>query len=109
VKVGTTPTKLVDPAPPSILANMVPPSSEAQEIQNTTFTFRAQLMRGLEPGTQIHLPTLFHEWFENTSKYISGFALLPFDDEKGQEIITSDQVPDENPNFYSDYYYNHRV
>jgi hypothetical protein len=92
----------------SMLANTVPLAAEPREVQTTTFTFRVQLTWGLDPGSRAHLPFLFREWFVISSKHIPGFALLPFKDDKGQEILTSDQVPDDNPTFYSDYYYNHR-
>jgi len=44
-----------------------------------------------------------------TSKYIPDFTLLPFEDEEGQGIISPDQVPDDNPDFFKEYFYNHRV
>jgi hypothetical protein len=107
--VGAAGTPNASKDTPSMMANTVPLAAEPREVQTTTFIFRAQLTWGLDPGSRVHLPTLFREWFVNSSKHIPGFALLPFEDDKGQEILTSDQVPDDNPTFYSDYYYNHRV
>jgi hypothetical protein len=37
------------------------------------------------------------------------FALLPYHDDKGQQITTTEQAPDDDPDFYKTYYHNHRV
>jgi hypothetical protein len=73
------------------------------------FTFRAQLTWGLDRGPEVNLPALFRDWVANTSKHIPDFALLPFEDAKGQVICTPEQVPVDNPTFYRKYYHNHRV
>jgi len=52
---------------------------------------------------------LFREWVNNTKLCIPDFELLPFVEEKGQVVTTFDQVPDDNPIFFKDYYYNHRI
>jgi hypothetical protein len=76
----------------------------------TFYTIRAQLTFGLDPGKGgVNVPALFLNWIQNTSKCIPDFSLLPFDDEKGQQITDPKQAPDENPTFYSQYYSNHRV
>jgi len=93
----------------NILASSVTPTAESPEQLVTTFTFRAQLTWGLPPGTRVNLPHLFREWVKTMSKLIPDFALLHFDDEKGQAIVSPEQVPDDNPSFFQDYYYNHRV
>jgi hypothetical protein len=93
-------TQLLRPAPPSV---------EQPERPKTTFTFRAQLTWGLAPGTRVHLPSKFSEWMKATSKHIPDFVLLPFEDEKGQGITTSDQIPNNNLDFFNEYFYNHRV
>jgi hypothetical protein len=92
-----------------LLNDTVPPEPAPIEKQTTMFTFRAQLTWGLEKGPEVNLPELFREWVKNTSKYIPDFALLPFEDVKGQVISTPEQVPYDNPNFYKEYYHNHRV
>jgi hypothetical protein len=92
-----------------LLASEVPPATEQTEKTVTTFTFRAQLTWGLPFGTRVNLPQLFREWIKTTSTLIPEFALLPFDDEKGQAIVSAAQVPDDNASFYQDYYHNHRV
>jgi len=93
----------------SNLAGIVPPTLESQEQASTTFTYRAQLTWGLEAGKRVNLPQLFREWVYTSSKHIPNFALLPFDEEKGQVITTAEQIPDDNPSFYTAYYHNHRV
>jgi hypothetical protein len=93
----------------SILASTVSPPIEKPERSITTFSFRAQLTWGLPSGTRVNLPQLFREWVAATHKLIPDFALLPFNDDKGQVIVSPDQVPDDNPSFFQDYYYNHRV
>jgi len=44
-----------------------------------------------------------------SSKHIPNFALFPFDEEKGQVITTAEQIPDDNPSFYTAYNHNHWV
>jgi hypothetical protein len=80
-----------------------------QQKPCTTFMIRAQLTWELPLGTRVNLPMLFREWVSNTQLCIPDFELLPFDEEKGQAVTTSDQVPDDNPIFFKDYYYNHRI
>jgi hypothetical protein len=57
----------------------------------------------------VNLPQLFREWVSQSAECLPDFALLPFDDEKGQVLKKPEQVPDDNPTFYQDYYYNHRI
>jgi hypothetical protein len=73
------------------------------------FTFRAQLMWRLDRGPEVNLPALFRDWVANTSKHIPDFALVPFEDAKGQVICTPEQVPVDYPTFYREYYHNHRA
>lgn len=95
--------------PQSILLTSVPPPEETVEEKQTFFTFRAQLTFGLDRGSKVHLPALFRDWVKSSTKHIPQFTLLPFDDPKGQPICLADQVPDDNPSFYKEYYFNHRV
>jgi hypothetical protein len=90
-----------------LLAGTVPPEHDSLERQTTMFTFRAQLTWGLKKGPEVNLPALFMDWVANTAKNIPDFALVPFEDDKGQVISTPDQVPYDNPSFYKDYYHNH--
>jgi len=92
-----------------LIESTVPPDLDPQVKKTTTFTFRAQLTWGLERGPEVNLPEKFREWVAATSKYVPNFALLPFEDVKGQVISTQEQVPYDNPTFYKEYYYNHRV
>ena len=64
---------------------------------------------GPEERSRSQLPALFRDWVANTAKNIPDFALVPFEDDKGQVISTPDQVPYNNPSFYKDYYHDHRV
>jgi len=108
-KVDLTETRTEDQDTSNFMAGSVPPQPDQQEKPCTTFTFQAQLTWGLTLGSRVNLPTLFREWVNNTWQCTPDFALLPFDDEKGQVITTSDQVPDDNPGFYKCYKHNHRV
>ncbi len=92
-----------------LLEGTVPPEPDPKEKQITMFTFRAQLTWGLDKGPQVNLPELFRDWVKHTNKYIPDFALVPFEDDKGQVISTPEQVPNDNPTFYKEYYHNHRV
>jgi hypothetical protein len=94
--------------PSGLLGGTVPPTSEVTEKQSTIFHFHAQLTWGLEPSPSVNLPRLFREWVKNTSQCLPDFALLPYDDEKGQVITFPSQDPDDNSDFFQDYYYNHR-
>jgi hypothetical protein len=86
----------------------IPPNKTPEE-QKRFFTFRAQLTYGLNRGTKVHLPDLFRKWVAISSHQIPDFALLPFEDEKGLTVNVPDQVPEENPTFFKEYYFNHHV
>jgi hypothetical protein len=43
------------------------------------------------------------------SDSITHFSLLPFDHEKGKQVSSVSQLPDDNPEFYASYYHNHRI
>jgi hypothetical protein len=108
-KEDLTETGMEDQDTSNIMAGSVPPQPDQQEKPCTTFTFRAQLTWGLTLGTRVNLPMLFQEWVNNTRQCIPDVELLQFDDKKANMITTSDQVQDDNPGFYKDYYHNHRV
>jgi len=46
---------------------------------------------------------------ESYVQNIPDFGLLPFDDDKGQMLASPSQIPIDNPDFYREYFYNHRV
>ncbi len=48
-------------------------------------------------------------WIYSAAESIDNFTLLPYEDEKGQQISSIEQVLEDNPSFYSTYYHNHRV
>jgi hypothetical protein len=57
-----------------------------------------------------HHPLHFVEWIKSSCKISPHFSLLPFEEEeKGQQISSTAQVPQENQAFYSMYYSKHRV
>jgi hypothetical protein len=66
-------------------------------------------MWGLDPGPKVNLPSLFRAWMESSVQNIPDFGLLPFDDDKGQMLTSPSQIPIDNPDFYHEYFYNHRV
>jgi hypothetical protein len=92
-----------------IMAESTPPEAPTKDKPVTKFTFRAQLTWGLARGTRVNLPQLFREWVSKSGAMIPDFVLLPFDDDKGQPITKPEQVPDDNPSFYQEYYYIHRT
>jgi len=91
------------------MAESASPDTIPHGKQDTTFIFRAQLTWDLELGTRVNLPQFFRELVKKSSELIPDFALIPFDDEKGPVITKNEQVPDDNPTFYQDYYHNHRI
>lgn len=95
--------------PQSIMRASKPPPEEVEDSQQTFFTYRAQLTFGLEKGSKVHLPDLFREWVKNSNKHIPNFTLLPFDDPKGHVICLPDQIPEDTPSFFKEYYHNHWV
>jgi hypothetical protein len=82
------------------MAGVAPPDLATQEKQVTTFTFRSQLTWGLELGSRVNLPQLLRGWVKQSAECLPDFALLPFDDEKGQVLTKPEQVPDDNPTLF---------
>jgi hypothetical protein len=76
----------------------------------TTFdTYRAQLTFGLGKTKQVHVAALFGEWATSCFSLLKNFSLLPYNDTSGCHVSTPSQLPDNNPDFYSQYFQNHRV
>lgn len=73
------------------------------------FTFRAQLTFGYKPKEEFNVARLLSRFVFSASDSLPRFSLLPFDDDKGQQVSSIDQLPDNNPEFYSIYYHNHRI
>jgi hypothetical protein len=90
---------------------VLPSQSLSPENINTTFyTYRAQLTFGLPQSSEgVNVAKYFRRWIFSSCESIDQFSLLPYDDEKGQQIVSLDQVPEDNAEFYSTYYHNHRV
>lgn len=84
-------------------------SDSSAQNKKRYFIYRAQLTLGLGPSPSVSVPALFTKWLTNSAKHIPDFSLLPYNDEKGQQITASEQIPDNKPSFYSTYYHNHWV
>ncbi len=80
------------------------------DSKNTYYTYRAQLTFGLKPTKSgVNVADLFNKWLENSCTHLGNFSLLPFDEDKGQQIMSLSQVPEDNASFYTKYFFNHRV
>jgi hypothetical protein len=90
---------------------VLPSSSKLAELSSTTFfTYRAQLTFGLPtPSDGVNVAKYFRQWIYSCSESIDNFTLVPYEDEKGIQISSLDQVPEDNADFYATYYHNHRV
>jgi hypothetical protein len=94
----------------SMPSNPVLPNAPTNLLPKTFFTYRAQLTFGLKPTTAgVNVPTLFKHWIHSSSETLPDFSLLPYEDENGQQITSQDQAPDDNPEFYMKFFFNHRV
>ncbi len=91
--------------------SVLPSASFAPESTSTTFyTYRAQLTFGLPKNSEdINVAKYFRRWIFSSCASIDHFALVPYEDEKGLQISSLEQVPEDNMDFYSTYYHNHRV
>jgi hypothetical protein len=87
------------------------PTNPPPETTPTTFyTYRAQLTFGLPQSADgVNVAKYFRRWIFSSCESIDHFTLVPYEDEKGQQITSLDQVPEDNMDFYSNYYHNHRV
>ncbi len=90
---------------------VLPSSSKIAELSSTTFfTYRAQLTFGLSTHPDgVNVAKYFRRWIYSCSESIDNFTLVPYEDEKGIQISSLDQVPEDNADFYTTYYHNHRV
>lgn len=57
----------------------------------------------------MNVPNLYRSWVAHTAKLIPDFSVFPYEEDKGQQVSSADQVPDDNPAFYNSYSHNHRV
>jgi hypothetical protein len=90
---------------------VLPSSPKNAELSSMTFfTYRVQLTFGLPtPSDGVNVTKYFHRWIYSCSESIDHFTLVPYEDEKGLQISSLDQVPEDNADFYATYYHNHRV
>jgi hypothetical protein len=73
------------------------------------FSFQAQLTFGLQTGREVNVAILFSRFLANAIKTVPDFSLYPYDDDKGQQVTATSQLPDDNSEFYATYYKNHRI
>jgi hypothetical protein len=52
---------------------------------------------------------LFRRWLFSSVSSIPTFSALPYVNEKGIQLTSVDQLPEENADFYRSYYCNHRL
>ncbi len=73
--------------------------------------YHAQLTFGLSSkNKEVDVAQLFQTWVKSSCSMLQNFSLLPHKDgEKGQQITSPDQVPEDNASFYTDYFFNHQV
>lgn len=117
----TRPTPLVTPeesastkAPSSNPSDTLPLPQQSSPTTSTTnpttfFTFRAQLTFRLPRShTGVNVAHHFNEWANASFNLLQNFSLLPFHQENGQQITDISQLQDDKE-FYSTYFHNHRV
>jgi hypothetical protein len=94
-----------------LAAPVLPSSSKIAELSSTMFfTYHAQLTFGLStPSDGVNVAKYFRRWIYSCSESIDNFTLVPYEDEKGIQISSLNQVPEDNADFYTTYYHNHRV
>jgi hypothetical protein len=61
------------------------------------------------PSHGVNVAKYFDHWLFSSCESIDHFALVPYKDEKGQQISSLEQVPEDNMDFYSAYYHNDHV
>lgn len=90
---------------------VLPNDTKSPENRSVTFyTYRAQLTFSLPKSMEgVNVAKYFRRWVFSASESIANFSVLPYDDEKGLQITNLDQVPEDNKDFYSTYYHNHRI
>jgi len=106
----------VQPANNSATPIEVAPHSVSQATTTTTkpkttlrlHTFCAQLTFSLKPSQKVNVADLFTLWIEASIKLLVDFALLPFDGEKGTKVTEMAHIQRGDPDFFTEYYGNHR-
>jgi hypothetical protein len=105
---------VLQPAPPhpsrsittsanTVLQSKILPSetSTPETTSTTFFTYRAQLTFGLPSSSDgVNVAKFFRRWIFSSCESIEHFSLIPYEEEKGQQISSLDQVPEDNADFY---------
>lgn len=99
-----SPVRLPQPGPvqPILPTHTLPEQTESK----TMFNYQAQLTFGLQPHREVNVAILFSRFLANAIKSVPDFSLLPYDDEKGQQVTATTQLPDNNSDFYATESYN---
>jgi hypothetical protein len=79
------------------------------DTAQTTYRYKARLTFGLQKGREVNVAILLSRFLANAFKFLSDFAFLPYDDDKGQQVCATTQLPDDNSDFYQLYFRSHRV
>jgi hypothetical protein len=96
--------------PPTSVQPILPTEMATEESEpKTIFSFQAHLTIGLQPGREVNVAILFSRFLANAFQTVPDFSLFPHDDDKGQQVTATAQLPDDNLDFYTSYYKNHRI
>jgi len=105
---GTMPHSALPP--PTSVQPILPTEMATEESEpKTIFSFQAHLTIGLQPGREVNVAILFSRFLANAFQTVPDFSLFPHDDDKGQQVTATAQLPDDNLDFYTTYYKNHRI
>jgi hypothetical protein len=88
---------------------VLPNTSGKDDIVTPFHTYSAQLTFGLDKSAEVNVATLFSRWVFSACQSIPHFSLLPYTDEKGVRISSTEQIPKDNKEFFDQYFHNHRV
>jgi hypothetical protein len=97
--------------PPKTKVQPILPTKTATETSEpkTMFSFQAKLTLGLQTSREVNVAILFSRFLANAIKTVPDFSLYPYDDDKGQQVTATTQLPEDNSEFYATYYKNHRI
>jgi hypothetical protein len=97
------------PVKPVLTTALPSHDSGKSKKASTFFTHKAQLTFGLQRGREVNVAFLFSKFLANAIKLLPSFSLLPYGDDKGLQILSTTQLPEDNPDFDQTYYKNHRI
>ncbi len=92
---------------PILPVTTFPPKSPP--TATTFYTYRAHLTFGHKCLDQVNVAELFRLWLFSSVSSIPNFFALPYENEKGIQLMSVDQLPEDNADFYRLYYCNHRL